>query len=639
VASNLTSKAAACDQPQLKIAETVALHGSVLEQAGAPDQAVQIYTKNLTEAVPADYRRTAFLRIVELTLAQNRLTDAAQLERFLAQYPREVDSDIALLSLGELYLNQYALAVEASRTNSNFVVPTNYLHDALSRFERLRANFPESPLLGQAHMNRGWCYWEQGNISESQAAFKLATEKLQQPEYLALARFKLADTELRQNDYTNAIANYRQAMRDAVAAPAITDVLSAQALYQITRAMMAMGAFKEAEQSVAKLLQDFSDQPFGQSGLLLVSYGLVRAARPAEARAVLLDFADKVKDSPLKPQAEFAIARSYAEEKQWEPAIRAYTEWIDRYGTNRLRPQVEFDRAWVHYFAKQETNAFQLFTNFVAKYPNEPLAAKAQFWIADFYLRHGNYTDAELHFQSTNLANVYQAKMMAGRAAFARHAYKDAKDYFTALINDNTCPPEVAAEAFFALGDTILLGEGDQSNPIQKFDDAREAFWRIPLLYPTSPLVAQALGQIGNCYLQMATIDAKYYSNALNAYFAVLAPTNGAGVTARSQAEFGIAQVFERQAKGPPERQELLKLALNHHLNVFNGKNLKANEVADPVWARRSGAEAARLAEEQKQWELAINIYLGLRDLAPASRDSLDRKITRLRALVGSEKS
>jgi hypothetical protein len=40
----------------------------------------------------------------------------------------------------------------------------------------------------------------------------------------------------------------------------------------------------------------------------------------------------------------------------------------------------------------------------------------------------------------------------------------------------------------------------------------------------------------------------------------------------RSQAEFGIAQVFERQAKGPPERQDLLKLALNHHLNVFNGK-------------------------------------------------------------------
>jgi hypothetical protein len=45
------------------------------------------------------------------------------------------------------------------------------------------------------------------------------------------------------------------------------------------------------------------------------------------------------------------------------------------------------------------------------------------------------------------------------------------------------------------------------------------------------------------------------------------------------------------------------------------------------------------LAEEQKQWELAINIYLGLRDLAPASRDSLDRKITRLRELAGSEKA
>jgi hypothetical protein len=119
----------------------------------------------------------------------------------------------------------------------------------------------------------------------------------------------------------------------------------------------------------------------------------------------------------------------------------------------------------------------------------------------------------------------------------------------------------------------------------------------------------------------------------------VLAPTNAASVAARSQAEFGIAQVYERQAKGPPERPELLKMALNYYLNIFNGKNLKTSEAADPVWTRESGFQAARLAEEQKQWSLALNVYVALRDLAPASRDSLERRIARLREQVAGEKS
>jgi TolA-binding protein len=640
MATNLQALAASTDQAPVKTAEAIAMHGSILEQGGDADRAIQIYANNLTTATPADYRRAAFLRIIELTLGQNRLTEAAQqLEQFFAQYPRDAGSDLALLTLGELHLKQHSSAVETSRTNASYVVSTNHLYDALSRFERLRANFPESSLLGHMHLNRGWCYWEMGNISESQAAFRLATEKLQAAEHLAVARFKLADTQLRQRDYSGAIDNYRWAMREAAAVPTLKDPLSAQAFYQILRAMLEMGRLKEAEETMARLVEDYPDQLYGDRGLLLLGHGLVRAAKPAEARALFLKFAENRADSPLQPQVEFAIARSYAEEKEWQSAAQHYSSWLKRHGTNSLRPQVEFDRAWVHYIAGQETNALMLFTNFVARYPGTPLAAKAQLWVADFYLRTGNYTNAELYYQSTNVANVYEARMMAGRAAFGRHAYKDAQDYFTGLVNDDNCPPELAAEAFFALGDTFLLGEGDASSPIRKFDMAKEAYRRITHRYPHSRLVPLAWGQIGNCYFQMATVDPKHYADALDAYFRVLTPTNPASVTARSQAEFGIAQVYERQAKGPPERAELLKAALDYYLNIFNGKNLKVAETADPVWARESGFAAARLAEEQKQWALALNVYLGLRELAPGARDSLERKIARLREQAGSEKS
>jgi TolA-binding protein len=305
---------------------------------------------------------------------------------------------------------------------------------------------------------------------------------------------------------------------------------------------------------------------------------------------------------------------------------------------------VEFDRAWVHSLAGNDTNALALFTNYVARFPTHPLTQRAQFWVGDYYLRSGNYSAAEVAYQAPELVrstNVYQARMMAGRAAFARHAYKNAADYFTGLVNDDNCPPELAAEAFFALGDTILVGEGDPANPIRKFDEAREAFRRIPQRYPASRLVALAWGKIGNCYFQMAAVDSKYYTNALDSYSRVLTLTNDPGVVARCQAEFGIAQIFEKQAQGPAQNGELLKLALDRYLNIFNGKTLKAGEMADSACVRQAGYAAARLAEERKQWEVALNIYIGLRQLAPESRDSpdLERKIARLRQQVAEDKS
>jgi len=54
--------------------------------------------------------------------------------------------------------------------------------------------------------------------------------------------------------------------------------------------------------------------------------------------------------------------------------------------------------------------------------------------VADYYFRQNNYTNAQMQYQmlfeSTNWHNAslaYQARMMAGRVAFARQAYNQPK--------------------------------------------------------------------------------------------------------------------------------------------------------------------------------------------------------------------
>jgi TolA-binding protein len=655
--TNLLALAATTGQRNLR-ADSVILTGEILEQLHRWEAAVEIYTNNLAETMSAEHRRQALLKIAELTLAQNKIADAAQkMEQFFAQYPQDAASDVALLTLGELQLKEYCTGIQSNRSteastslSTNLSLSTNSLQRALVHFDRLIANFSQSPFWGKAQLNKGWCLWEQGRIPESQIAFKAAAENLPLSDDRAVARFKLADAQFALKDYTNALQNYRSVLRDFVNLPRVKTALFDQALYQILRASLEANDLTGAAEAMKEILQGYPESPFTDRSLLLVGQQLTLAGNPREARAVFRDFTNRIPDSPLLPEVELTVARSYGQEKNWDAAIRAYDGWIDRFATNSLRPRAEFYRARANALAGRETNALSLFTDFVAQFPTNELAPRAQYWIAEHYFREQNFTNAEIHYESLSQRAywpktylTYRARMMAGLAAFARQSWRNAEGHFTALINDNyvvTNHSDLAAEACFALGDTILKGDADPANPLGRFDEAKEAYRKIFLqqLHADGRIIALAWGAIGNCYLQMGAADKNYYTNAIEAYQQVLGPSSAADVSARSQAEIGIGLALERQAqlKPTPENAELLDAAREHYLNVFYGRNV---EKPDPFWLKEAGLAAARLAEEQKQWDLAIKIYSRLVMLTPALHASLNRKINKARDQLRLEKN
>src|SRR6185503_9589260 len=134
------------------------------------------------------------------------------------------------------------------------------------------------------------------------------------------------------------------------------------------------------------------------------------------------------------------------------------------------------------------------------------------------------------------------------------------------------------------------------------FSEAKEAFSRIPQLFPNSALVPAAWGRVGDCYLQLGRQDSKLYDSAADAYReAIRSPT--ADVHIRSQAEVGLGIVLEKQAalRQPPDSKPLLVEARDRYLNVFNGANLREHEKSSPFWVKEAGFAAARLAEDQQE--------------------------------------
>ncbi len=615
-------------------AESVMEQGDILEQLGRTEDAMAVYQENLSTNVAATWQRQAVLKIAELAATQKEFSEAIPaLERFLTQFPGSPSADVAQLTLGELYLKEYL---------AQPTVATNGLSEAQAQFDQFPATYTNSPLLGKAYLDQGWCLCEAGKTNESLAAFQTAAGLLPPSVDLAVARFKIGDALFAQKDYAGARENYEAVVNEFTNFPTVSESIGAQALYQTLRACLELNDVAGASNALARILTVYPTSRLADNSVLLVGEGLADLQQPASARALFEKFEERFPGSTLRPEVELALARTYEQENNWPPAIGIYDRWVVQYTNEaRLLPQVAYARAWANFQAGREPNALQLFTNFVAQFPTNPLAPVAQWWIGDYYSGTGtNYADAEKNYQllyqiwpTSSLA--YPARMAAGRAAMGRLSYSDAIQYFITLTSDTNCPPDLDAQALFAYGSALMLETSDNTNdPLANFRLAIKVFEAIGQSYPQSEQAALAWGEVGDCDLQLAgqPQGAHFYDDATNAYAQVInSPSASAG--ARSQAQMGIGLVLEKRAAqaAGADQVALLQQALEDYLDVFYGKNLRDGEAADPFWVKKAGLQAAGVAETLGEWPQAVNVYRRLEALLPQLHDLLEKKIDNAR--------
>ena len=536
-------------------------------------------------------------------------------------------------------MRTYGHTLEGS-TNAPAGTRTNLLAEAIARFDQVVRLQPPSPLAGRAHLNRGWALWAQDRLPESQDAFKTAVQTLPFSEDQAVAQYKLGETQARLHDVTNAIATLREFTNRFASLPRVQNTLMDQGLLHLVRLYFETRNPDAAQVTLDRLLTWKPDSSLVDSSLLFMGNRLTLLDEPEQARRWLSKVAD---NSPAKPIAELAIARTFSQQGLWTNSLLQYSNWLARF-TNQLdlRPRAEFNLSWTTFQCGSETNAYQLFTNFVASHPMDALAPMAEFWIGDHYYRQQDYTNAEIQFrriyQNTNwpLSELtYEAKMQEGRAAFARKGFNNAQELFTQILNEKPAYPDLVARAFLAYGDCLMIQAAISTNAFARYEEASKAFRNLTILYATNSVAPKAWGNLGNCYLQLAQQDpAYYYSEATNSYQQVINHPL-ASIVDRSQAEIGIGIALKKRADTfttALEREPLLERAQFHWHRVLYEKNLLKGESPDPFWQKKAGLESAQLAEAMQDWKAAAGIYERLRDLLPQLGPYLDRQIARVKA-------
>jgi tetratricopeptide (TPR) repeat protein len=636
--TNLLTAASAAGNGQFQ-AESSLLRAKALEQLKRPDEAVEIYQNLATNATtPMEQQRIAFLKIAEISRAQNKVSEAVQiLDKYWNQHPQSRAADLVLLTLGELQLKQAVSGVDVAAN----------LDQSLGRYESLLMRFTNSPYVGKALLGKGWCLWNRGQIAESEKAFREAVEKLPLSEDQAVARFKWADAQFKVGNFDGALANYDSLTTTYDSVPSVKEHLLEQALYQTVRAAIAANNLPAATNAMQKVLKWYPNGFAGDRSLFLVADGYVQRDEPSQARQWLIDYEKRFPTNALLSQVRLAIARTYEKEGNWQAAITNYDAWIQTFTNSAELPKAQFYRALDLAKAGQETNALAGFTDFVSQFPTNELTARAKWWIGDYYFRNGDrpsyFQKAEESYPFTkNFAGselYFPAQMMAGRAAMARTDYKGAIRYFSGLLNDPACPTDLKIKAAFAAADAYMsrTESGATNRPV----DLKEAVSLFKLVSNshTNAQSIQAWGRLGDCYRELGVFE-----DATEAYRKVVA-SSLATIGEQRQAKIGLGLIAVKKAESRSgvEQKALLNDALTHYVDAFTfERELRPGEPNDSFWLQQAGLESAKAAEALGQWPQAINLYTQLRDVKdlPSSlRSILDKKIDRARKEIGAAKN
>jgi TolA-binding protein len=657
--TNALAAAGAAKKPLLE-AQTRNLEADVYRKLNRNADALATYEKiGSIESLPVDQKRLALLKSVELLSTTGSTSNAlVRIETYLGAHTNEPAADLLNIKAGELWIDQFR------QTPPEFVrqsAASNALAQARSHLKAVLTQYTNSTYLGRALLNLGWALWEEGNafdrparIQESESAFQNAAEKLTRSDDQALAFYKMGDAQLVLKRPESARTNYLLVVRNYTDIPQVRNALLDKAYRQLVRASLELKDFSAASTYLSDFRKDFPNNPLTEEALFHFGKALAADGQTAAARAAFEDFLRSYPSSVLAAEVRFAETRTYAAEGDLETALRKNEQWLATYTNHVLRPLVEFRRASLLDKAGLRTNALVLFTNFVNRFPTSSLAPAAQTWVGDYYYDQEQWRIAEQNYQrvfeNTNWFGsplTYQARLMAAKTAFRRQGYNDARAYLTNLINylslDTNAPADLAAEAYFVLGDVFLEEPiAASTNAVQNFIEAARVFDRIATQYPSNKLAVLALGKKGDCHLQLAALPAyaDSYREATNAYTAVLnSRFPDMPIAARNQAEVGLGVAFKNMAEGKsaPERERLQLLALDHFLNVVHSTDAQDPDARpDPYYLKVAGLEAGRLAEVMGKNEAALRLYRRLMNEAPSLKNFWETRINSLQQRVAS---
>jgi TolA-binding protein len=519
---------------------------------------------------------------------------------------------------------------------------------ALQSYQRIIADYPQSPRVNEALLGQANILYITEKYPEAIAVYQSIIDNPQKNtdamSTIEKAGLGLAWTYLKRGDAQKAILTFQD-----VIAKTPNKIIKVSALTQIGDAYQDIGQFNDALNAYDAILQNYPDTPYTdyaqyRQGVALLKLEKVNSAilsfqslqknfpqskYLAEtgyylgiahfnkgdwrvAKECMAKFIHELPaDHELQPDAHYIFALCCQNLKEYDEAMKTFKKIERVYPQNiDLVQKVRLGVAKNLYEKGAVAEALKDFKLILYKYPRTSIALEALLWLGEYYTQTLDFKNASLYYEQ--IINDYPAETQKAEATFAlgeisykNGDYEKALSYFKQITPDNG--QSIYAKAKLAIADTFA----QQLSP----QVAIETYENI---IKNSPEFSR------DAYLKMAEIyqQMKDKEKAILAYRKALDTKQNADIKTLSDCEilFTIADLYELSGKTQEAIEEYLKIPYLYPAKI--------------KWIVKSYLRAARLFENNEDWEQAKTAYEKIMAYPVDERTFAQEKLDHIRALL-----
>jgi TolA-binding protein len=493
--------------------------------------------------------------------------------------------------------------------------------EALSVYEELISEFPDSSLILDAYLGRANSFYKQSKYKEALEAYQEVLSKLAWSEEFSdlqeKAYFGLAWTNLKLERINEAIKEFQNII-DRTS----DKIVKISALSQLGNVYQEIGEFQKAVDIYDKILKDYPDSFYSdyvqyQLAVTLLKMKNIDASILAfqslklnypkskfildseyylglayfnkgnfiTAKEQLQNFINNVSHShELRPQAMHLLGLVYRQIGDFKESSDIFKVLIKEYSSNEeIVMSAKYEFAISLFYLGKDKEGLKQLKLLSYNYPHTKVAEDALFYIANYYLSQKEFDTSIRYFQKLvteypDTESIDAAYYGIGQSYFEKNKFDEAIKNFN-LIR------AMPYSKFYGPA-TLAIADAYTEN-----NDINSAIKILKDLTDSHPEFSrEALVRIGDYFRSLSK-----YDEAKEAYRQGLSKKKGVSDLDDAQIYFKIAELFE-------EKKDLNK-AIEAYLKVAY-----LSPQHDPMMVK-AYLRAARIFEDRESWQEAKRIY------------------------------
>ncbi|OQW96248.1 MAG: hypothetical protein BWK77_05685, partial [Verrucomicrobia bacterium A1] len=442
--------------PRAKLQSDV-YRGRLLVRSGRVDEGLALL-RNAVKAMPTDrLAGNTQLDLAQALLDQNLHEKAlAEFQRYLDAFSDPAGSARAQMGRGwSLWgLGRYAEAAAAfEKAHSLQTDPAEKAQSLLKaadacfanqqfslaadRYDRVVADYPDSPLAARARFHSAECLAQLGRRADAEKAFLALAEAPVQELFTRQAFLRLARLKEDSGQWEQAMAAY-----DRVAASCTNDAICARALHGRGLIRYRLGQFKEALDDFERVVNDYPAGEVAEQAVYMRGWCLYLLGNDDRALALCEDFIRQYPKSVWAPDVLFWLGEYHYNHGNHAQAESRFAELAERYPDGALAEAALYWAGRAASVKKEYIRAIEYYTRLAKNHPDSPKIAEARFAQGDALSELGQFATAILAFEEViaRFSKSYLVDLAWGRKGDCQFTLgkDDPKRYEEAMVSYQT---------------------------------------------------------------------------------------------------------------------------------------------------------------------------------------------------------